>query len=53
MTETTARASSAMHLYDTDDAFRDTFNEAVDRIRAMAVTYITVRMTRTPAPRRP
>ena len=35
-------ASSAMHLYDTDDDFRDAFNEAVDRIRAMDVTYITV-----------
>ena len=24
-------ARSAMHLYDTDDAFQDAFNEAVDR----------------------
>ena len=35
-------ASSAMHLHDTDDAFRRAFNEAVDRLRAMDVTYITV-----------
>ena len=35
-------ASSAMYLYDTDDAFRDAFDEAMDRIRAMEVRYITV-----------
>ena len=35
-------ASSAMHLYDTDNAFRDAFDEAADRIRAMEVRYITV-----------
>ena len=35
-------ANNAMHLYDTDDAFRKAFNEAVDRLRAMDVTYITV-----------
>ena len=34
--------TSSVYLYDTDDAFRDAFNEAVDRIRAMDVTYITV-----------
>ena len=35
-------ASSVMHLYYNDDAFRNAFNEAVDRLRAMDVTYITV-----------
>ncbi len=35
-------ATSSVHLYGADDAFRDAFNEAVDRLRAMEVTYITV-----------
>ena len=35
-------AGNAGHLYDTDDAFRGAFNEAVDRIRVMDVTYLTV-----------
>ena len=35
-------ASSAMHLHDTDDAFRGAFDDAVDRIRTWDVTYITV-----------
>ena len=34
--------TSSVYLYETDDAFRDAFNEAVDRLRAMEVTYITV-----------
>jgi hypothetical protein len=41
-TKSSRSASSATHLYYNDDAFRDAFNEAVDRIRAMEVTYITV-----------
>ncbi len=35
-------ASNALHLHDTDEAFREAFDEAVDRIRAMEVRYITV-----------
>lgn len=34
--------TSAVYLYDTNHAFRDAFDEAVDRLRAMEVTYITV-----------
>ena len=35
-------ASSAQHLHDTDDAFRDAFDQAVDRIRAMEVAFVEV-----------
>ena len=34
--------SNAQHLHATDDAFRDAFDEAVDRIRAMEVSYVEV-----------
>lgn len=33
--------SNPQYLYDTDDAFRGAFDEAVDRMRAMNMTYIT------------
>lgn len=35
-------ASNAMHLHATDEAFREAFDEAVDRIRGMEVRYVTV-----------
>jgi len=35
-------STSAVHLFETDDDFRGAFNEAVNRIRAWDVTYITV-----------
>lgn len=35
-------ASSALHRYDTDDALRDAFDEAVDPIGAMDLTHITL-----------